>query len=245
VSGGSAGAGRSSGRVARPFRHGARVLLLGLIALAAAGVAGCSSGDSTPERLLDGTPASPPPIALEGLDRPVVLTSVRVVSQSSRQGTMSVSCLRARDWDVRPAARSVERVTVSTRSVTFEEASGRGVFGCSHSLGARGGGGSWCGSAWGRLHDGLLRDPRLDLVCGSIEDPVAFAWVQPASEARWVSVEQPGFVEVYEVAGDLPVRVVTTSGVDHERSSASFLLFEHDAQGRLVRQYRLAASAAG
>jgi len=41
------------------------------------------------------------------------------------------------------------------------------------------------------------------------------------------------------------VRVATTSGVEIDRSSAGFEVLEHDADGRLVREYRLDAAVAG
>ena len=60
-----------------------------------------------------------------------------------------------------------------------------------------------------------------------------------------MSVEQPGYVEVYEVAGDLPVRVATIDGVVYERFAATFDVLEHAADGRLLREYRLEAAVAG
>jgi hypothetical protein len=182
---------------------------------------------------------------MEGVEGTAVLTALRLVHENRRAGTPSASCLRERDWDLFPADRSAERVGVFARSVTFAEASGRSVFGCDQSPGSRSPEKPWCGGAWGRLQDGRLRDPRLDLVCATLDVPVAFAWIEPAPETRYVAVEHPGYVEVYEVAAGLPVRVATTSGIDLERSSARFRVGEHDASGRLVRRYRLDASAAG
>jgi hypothetical protein len=60
-----------------------------------------------------------------------------------------------------------------------------------------------------------------------------------------VVAEQPGFVEVYEVAGGLPVRVATTTGVSVEGASVAFELSEHDSRGRRVRRYDLHAVVAG
>ena len=79
--------------------------------------------------------------------------------------------------------------------------------------------------------------------CG--EEPVGFVWVTPGSETRFVSVEQPGYVEVYEVAGDLPVRVATVNGVDYDRFAARFDVLEHATNGELLRRYRLEAAVAG
>ena len=95
------------------------------------------------------------------------------------------------------------------------------------------------------LYDGHLRDPRVSIGCTTAGGKrVGFAWVEPANSARYVVVEQPGFVEVYEVADALPVRIATTSGVSIERSHATFEISEHDRQGALLREYRLDAAVA-
>ncbi len=74
---------------------------------------------------------------------------------------------------------------------------------------------------------------------------MGFVWVEPVPETRYVSVAQPGFAEVYEVAGDLPVRIATTSGLNADPLGATFHLWEHDAAGKLLRRYRLDAVPAG
>jgi hypothetical protein len=73
---------------------------------------------------------------------------------------------------------------------------------------------------------------------------LGFAWVQPDPGVRYVGVEQPGYVEVYETARGIPVRV-TTSNVEIERSRATFDVSEHASDGRLIRKYRLEANVAG
>jgi hypothetical protein len=93
---------------------------------------------------------------------------------------------------------------------------------------------------------GRLRDPRLDILCRTRSGaPVGLVWAQPSTSARYVAVEQPGYSEVYETAGGLPVRISTTSGVQTDDSLATFELSEHDANGDLVRRYRLTARVAG
>ena len=74
---------------------------------------------------------------------------------------------------------------------------------------------------------------------------MGFAWVQPSPTTRYLIVEQLGYDEVYQVVGDLPVRVATASGVQIDGSRATFDLSEHDAGGRLLRKYRLEAAVAG
>ena len=56
---------------------------------------------------------------------------------------------------------------------------------------------------------------------------------------------EPDYAEVYAVAGGLPVRVTTATGVQFEDARASFELAEHDAAGKLLRRYRLDAAVAG
>jgi hypothetical protein len=193
---------------------------------------------------MDGSKAAALPVELEGVDD-AVLTKVRVVRPADRQpGTRSASCL-AREWGVRPSGPSVERIGVTTESVTFREVRDRGIFGCSHSAGPQASRRRWCGSAYGRLSDGRLLDPRLDILCGTIEDPVGSVWVTPGPDTRYVSVEQPGYVEVYEMAGGLPVRVATVDGVDYHAFAARFDVMEHDATGHLLREYELDAVVAG
>ncbi|MGH3064675.1 MAG: hypothetical protein ACRDOF_00035 [Gaiellaceae bacterium] len=230
-------------------RVGRRRLRLCLPAvLVALAVAGCSSdAGGVPTTLMDGS--SPPalPVELEGVDQPTVLTRVRVVRAAQHSpDTASASCLRERDWGVRPAGSSVERIGGYSESVTFGQESRRGVFGCDNSRGAREGNRRWCGGAYGTLYSGRLRDPRLDLLCSTSDgERMAFVWVEPQSETRYVSVVQPRFTEVYEVAGELPVRVATTNGVSSDPLSATFDLVEHDVEGRLVRRYQLDAVPAG
>lgn len=208
--------------------------------------AGCAGDDSAPDRLMDGSKAGKPSIELEGVDGSAVLTRVWVVQPSARgQKARSRSCLDHGRGGERPSGPSVERVGVNSETVTFEEASSRAIFGCDNSLGPREENRRWCGSAYGRLYGGRLRDPRLDILCGTTEEPVGFVWVYPGPKARYVSVKQPGYVEVYEIAAELPVRIATTSGVDYESFRARFDLLEHDFRGHLLREYELDAFVAG
>jgi hypothetical protein len=97
------------------------------------------------------------------------------------------------------------------------------------------------------LDDGRLQDPRLDIAgCRSATaGAMGFAWVQPDSRTRYVAVEQPGYTEVFETAGGLPVRIATTTGIETDGSTARFDVSEHDASGALVRKYELRAIPAG
>jgi hypothetical protein len=202
-------------------------------------------GDRPPGTLMDGSPALRPPVELEHTSRPAILTKTRVVTSiRARPRSPSAACLRAHR-DAHAPRRLVERIGVAASSVTFSDASG--LYGCDDGLGADENGRRFCGTSFGRLYDGRLRDPRLDLAgCrSSAGDPIGFIWVQPARATRYVAVAQQGYVEVYEVAGRLPVRIATTAGVDVEDARASFDLSEHDVRGRLVRSETVDAVVAG
>lgn len=218
-----------------------------LLALAAVmPLASCNgNGEPSPKKLMDGSPAREAPVELEGIDAPTVLTKVLSRTVMDELGTDSRSCLRGRTG-MDAAGPSIERVGVSSESVTLRESSGRGVFGCDNSLGPREEGRRWCASTYGVLYSGHLRDPRLSIGCQTRDEtPMGFAWIEPEPSAMYVVVEQPGYAEVYAVAGALPVRVATTTGVEIEGSRASFDLREHTRDGGLLRAYRLEAAVAG
>lgn len=211
-------------------------------------LAGCVGGESAPDGLMDGSKASAPPVQLQGVEGPVVLTKIQVVLPSARGSeSRSGSCLKAGRGNERPRGPSVERVGVRSETVTFEEESGKALFGCDNSLGRREGDRRWCGGAYGRLYGGHLRDPRLDIGGCSTDDdkPIAFVWVEPGPRARYVAVRQPGFREVYEPAASLPVRIATTSGFKQDPLGVTVDLSEHDASGRLLRTRRIEAFPAG
>ena len=218
--------------------------MLPLLALAAA----CSlGGEDAPAELLDGSLARALPLELQGVEGPTVLTRARVVPVETRpRGSPAAACVRGRARGARVAGVAVERVGVSSESVTVPEASRRALIGCDDGPGSREAGRRWCGGAYGLLAAGRLEDPRLSIVCTTGDgDPIGFAWVQPQPSARYIAVAQNGFVEVYETAGELPVRISTTTGVDLERSSAQYAITEHDSCGALVRRYELHAAVAG
>ncbi len=216
--------------------------------LAAVALSGCAEDEQKgPMTLMDGSSARDVPVELEGVDQPTVLTLVRVVRAAERQpGTASASCLRGRNWGIRAAGPSVERVGVFAESVTFRQESRRGIFGCDNSPGPREKSRRWCGGAYGTLYSGQLRDPRLDIICQATDGSlIGFVWIELTRGTRFVAVAQPEYTEVYDVAARLPVRVATTSGVDAATSSAVFDISEHDADGRLLRSYELHAQVAG
>ncbi|HXG76269.1 MAG TPA: hypothetical protein VNJ53_06840 [Gaiellaceae bacterium] len=224
----------------------ARLALAGLACLALAGLAAACSGDNrSPSRLLDGSPAEKPPVDLEGVAGPVVLTRISAARlPRARLGSSTAACLQGPARG-RRAVRALERVGVAARSVTVADAGPRTLVACDESAGPREPEGQWCGSAFAVLRAGRLPDPRLDVLCRTAEDePIAFAWVEPASGARYLVVEQPGYAEAYRVVAGLPVRVATVADVSLE-GFARFSLSEHDARGRQLRRYVLDARVAG
>jgi hypothetical protein len=220
-----------------------------LVVLAAAALlAGCSGGDDAPAAtLLDGSAAPQATVDLEGIEGAVVVTSHSVVSADSEDAESPVAtCRDERYADIEASETAIVRIGVATESVTLEEPPDVGILGCDNSAGDREDDRRWCGGSYGELAAGRLNDPRLDILCRTADGtPVGFAWVEPGDGTRYVAVEQPDYTEAYEVAGELPIRIATVSGVDEETSSATFEISEHDAEGRLLREQTLEAFVAG
>jgi hypothetical protein len=196
--------------------------------------------------LMDGSEAAESAVELKGAKSPALMTKVHVVDVDDvESGSLSADCLRATEEETTPSSPLVERIGVSSETVTLR--SGRGLYGCDDTPGPRENGRRWCGSSFGRLYSGRLRDPRLDIAgCRTVNGtPMGLAWVEPGPITRYVVVRQPGYSEVYETAGGLPLRIASTTGVEVEGSRASFEISEHDASGRLLRRYRLDAAVAG
>ncbi|HXF97824.1 MAG TPA: hypothetical protein VNJ46_04350 [Gaiellaceae bacterium] len=212
------------------------------LALAPLALAGCGGEAEPPERLLDGSPPLPPPVRLEGVTGPVVLTKARALRPADGSPRLE-ACAAEHGTD--PVA-AVERVGVGWESVTLRDRSGRWLFACDDTAGPRVEGRRWCGGAAGRLVGGVLRDPRLDVLCRDEGgERVAFAWLQPGAGTAYVAVRRGDVVEAYEPAAGLPVRVYTAEGVREDPLGAAFAVSEHDAGGRLLREYRLEAVPAG
>lgn len=217
-----------------------------VVAALLAGCTGESDGEGV-RSLFDGSPAGEAPIELEGVDSGTILTSATAIPiDAIEPDSAATSCLREEFAQLDAVGSAVVRMGVASESVTFEEASRRGLFGCSNSAGQREENRRWCDGAYGQLYSGRLRDPRLGILCKTTEGAyVGFAWVQPAAAVRYVVVKQPEYTEVYEPSGGLPIRIATVSGVDVDTSSATFDISEHDAEGKRLREYELEAFVAG
>jgi hypothetical protein len=193
---------------------------------------GCDS-DARPKRLLYGEPTAE--------FRPVtgsVVTRTRVV-RAAFLGRRFRLCRR----DDRVDTLVVERIGVFAESLTFRDRGGLHVHACD---GAGERSRPWCGGSVGRLYDGRLLDPRLDVLCsGADGERLAYAWVEPASGSHWIGVDQGSYMELYEVAGGLPVRVATRRGIDAGAARATFELTQYDVRGRELLRSKLEAAVAG
>ena len=209
-------------------------VLWSLLLLAAA----CSSGGGRPEHLLDGRPAPE--------FRPVrdsVISATRVLERLDAQ-----DCLAGLDREAVAAnAIAVERIGVDGRSITYASRDGSHVYACDGGIDPAGERAPpWCGAVVGRRVHGRLLDPRLDVVCVDLHHrALAYAFVEPVANARWIGVRQDGYVELYEVLAGLPVRVETTHGIDVENARAVFVVVQYDSEGHELVRETLEAAVAG
>jgi hypothetical protein len=201
--------------------------------------AGCHGGDGRPSRLLDGRPAA----RFDPVDAGVI-TSGRVLGVDGRAN----GCLAAADRaDVAADAPAVERIGVDSQSLTFANRDGSVVYACDGGIDPAGERGPpWCHTVLGRLENGRLLDPRLDVICRDRRGaPLGYVFVDPVPGARWIGVRQDGYIELYEVLAALPVRVATTRGVDLEGDRATLAVSQYDAEGRELIRGELEAAVAG
>jgi hypothetical protein len=147
-----------------------------------------------------------------------------------------------REW--RAGTLVVDRRIGRWRTLAFRTADGRFLASCD-SIGAPIEGRRWCGATTGTLYGGRLRDPRLTLCDPRRGRPVAFLWVVPRPRARWVAIEERRRIELYRVAGGLPVRVASDRLVRIRGSTATFLVRQYDGRGRLLLRRTVVATVAG
>ncbi len=234
-----------AGARSRPVGETRRLARLAGVALIAAallaGLTGCGGGAER-SRLLDGSRASELPRALQGLHGDPIMTGASLVAARKLEPELASCDL---DLGLPVQRRVVRRIGVRTESLTLRI--GNELRACDRDRQAlEGVGKRWCGISAGRLHGGRLRDPRLDLCEDGKGRPVAaFLWIEPAPKARWIVVDQPGHVEVYPVAGDVPVRVSTAADVDLDSSSAMLTYSQYSGDGRLIGRSTLRAFVAG
>ncbi len=199
--------------------------------------AACSGGGGRPAHLLDGRAAPE--------FRPVrnsVIAATRLLERADVQG-----CGLADRSDVAADATVVERVGVDDHSITFANRDGSRVYACDGGVDPAGERAPpWCGGAVGEREHGRLLDPRLDVVCvDRSHRPLAYVFVEPVADSRWIGVREDGYVALYEVAAALPVRVAGGRGIDLENARAVFELTQYDAAGHELVREKLEAAVAG
>jgi hypothetical protein len=204
-------------------------------------VAGCDD-ESPPARLLHGQAAAE--------FRPVegsVVSQTRVL-RAEFLGRRMTLCLRSAERANFPADTVVvERIGVFAESLTFLDRGGRHVYSCDGGIDASGERPKpWCGGSVGRLHDGRLLDPRLDVLCRDPGGrPLAYAWIEPAAGSHWIGVDQGSYTELYEVAAELPVRIASMRNVDRRRARATYDVTQYDEHGRELLKGKVEAAVAG
>jgi hypothetical protein len=200
-------------------------------------MAGCDN-DQRPERLLYGQPAA---------EFKPVRGSVVAIGRVLRGTTLGRRFLLCRPELVAPDALVVERIGVFGESLTFADRDRRTVHACDGGVDPAGERRRpWCSGSAGRLFEGRLLDPRLDIGCRDGRGrPLAYAWIEPVAGTRWIGVDQGGYTEIYEVLGRLPVRVSSTRNIDLQRSRAVFEVSQYGVGGRELIRGRVEAAVAG
>lgn len=211
------------------------------VALLVAVLPACA-GHGRPERLLYGEPAAE--------FRPVkgsVMSQGRVLHRTTL-GRRMESCLVPGDRAMIPAdVVVVERIGVFGESLTFSNRRHTGVYACDGGIDAAGERPvPWCGTVFGRLVEGRLLDPRLDVRCKDRKGhPLGYAFVEPVRGAHWVGVDQGSYTEIYEVLAGLPVRVACARTVRADEARAEFEVTQYDLHGRELVKGRVEATVAG
>jgi hypothetical protein len=203
--------------------------------------AACDSGGHPKELLYGGKASELRPV-------PGSVISVGRVLRRAALGRRLDECIvRGDRATVARDALVVERVGVDGESLTFANRNRTGVYACDGGLDPAGERHPpWCGTVFGELGDGHLLDPRLDINCRDRQGKaLAYAFVQPVAGARWIGVEQDGYVEIYEALAALPVRIASTRGISTHEARTSFEVRQYDVEGRELVRSRLEARVAG
>ena len=203
-------------------------------------VSGCrgGGGNGAPRRLLYGEPAqtfAPVPGSVVAAGR---------VLDAGTLGRRLASCSPGPDAN---GAVVVERVGVFSESLSFKDKRGTTLYSCdggvdpTHERAP-----PWCGRSAGRLVHGRLLDPRLDILCRDRNGrPLAYVWVEPIRQARWIGVDQGAYSELYEVLAGLPLRVSTNRGIQLGQARARLEVTQYDGHGRPLLRGIVEAAVAG
>ena len=209
-----------------------------VLCLLAGCLAGCHGGGGPPRHLLYGEAAA---------EFKPVRGSVISVGRVLRGTTLGRRFALCRPDGIAANAVVVERIGVFSESLTFADRRNKTVYSCDggtdpageHPL-------PWCSGSAGRLVEGRLLDPRLDVGCRDRKGrPLAYAWVEPAGGAHWIGVDQGEYTEIYEVLGGLPVRIATGRRIQLARSRATFVITQYDTHGKELIKGKIEAGVAG
>ena len=219
-----------------------RLRLVGGAVMLIAIFAGCDSGGGPPKRLLYGERAAE--------FRPVhgsIVSSGRVLRGATLGRRFALCRSGMRFGSVAPDALVVERIGVFAESLTFADRRHRTVYACDGGADPAGERRPpWCSGSAGRLFEGRLLDPRLDIGCRDRAGrPLGYAWVEPVEGAHWIGVDEHSYTEIYEVLSNLPVRIATDRYVHPDRSSAEFDVTQYDLEGHELVSTTLEARVAG
>jgi hypothetical protein len=173
--------------------------------------------------------------------------SVVAVGRVVRGTTLGRRFLACRPPSAPEDAQVVERIGVFGESLTFTDRRESLLFACDGGLDPAGERAPpWCSGSAGRLVDGHLLDPRLDIGCRDRHgNTIAYSWVEPVAGAHWIGVDQGAYTEVYEALAGLPVRVATTRQIDLAGSRARFDVTQYDVTGRELIQGTIEVGVAG
>ena len=199
---------------------------------------GCDDDGERPTRLLHGEAAA------EFKPLPGSVVSIARVLRAATLGRRFRACRH----EAAPATTPVvERIGVFGESLTFADRRKDTLFACDGGTDPAGERAPpWCSGSAARLFDGRLLDPRLDLGCRDRDgNAIAYAWVEPVAGVRWIAVDQGSYAEVYEVVGNVPVRIASRRHIDLDRSRAAFDVTQYAASGRELVQGTVEAGVAG
>jgi hypothetical protein len=215
-----------------------RLSLMLLVSVAL--LAGCDGGGARPERLLYGEAAP------EFKPVPGSVIAIGRVLDGTTLGRRFTSC-RPTGAGIGDDTVVVERIGVFGESLTFPDSGRKTLYACDGGTDPAGERRPpWCGSSAGLLFGGKLLDPRLDILCRDRRGrPLAYAWVEPAAGVKWIGVDQGTYTEIYEVLAGLPVRIVSTRGIQQGRARATFDVTQYDSHGQELVKGKLEAMVAG
>jgi hypothetical protein len=183
---------------------------------------------------------------VDGVLKKPLLTRVRLLRLSTAQDAGMAACRRFAARVALPADGIVVK-RVAREGVSYTLRLGpRTLFACDLADVRGDGRVQPCALAVGKLFSDGLHDPRMTLGCGfEREAPLAFGWVTPAREARWVAVRASSGDEVYPTARGLPVRIAMDEGVSVDEAGATVEIRELTSSGRVLLQRTVKMRVAG